>query len=110
MRYADKDAGDYRIHAGSLEMIAGLGHIAAVVVNRRGDRHGPPQEVFRDMALSNGHCWPTSQEALACALAEGARAVKDEQLRVASRRAQAHHHLALSMRSALAWGEAQAAV
>ena len=85
MRFEDKDDGEYRIHAGALELRAGQGFVAAVVVSRiRGALTGS-QEVYRDTADSR--CWATSDEALAHALGKGAMAVRVERAQSRSKMA-----------------------
>ena len=81
MRFEDRDDGEYRIHAGSLEPRAGQGHVAAVIVNRSRDGKIDAREVYRDMAVSGGHRWLTSDQALQNALMLGASAVAAERQR-----------------------------
>ncbi len=85
MQFEDRSDGQYRIYAGTMEMCTGRGFIAAVVVHRVGE--GQPQEVYRDMGLSCSYPWSSSTQALTHALADGAQAVRAEQLRDASRHA-----------------------
>ena len=81
MQFATRVDGEYLIYAGSLELHAGAGFMAAVVVNRvRGVRFSE-QEVYRDGALSGGHLWATSHEALTSAMIQGHRAVQRERFR-----------------------------
>lgn len=75
MRFEDRDDGDYRIHAGSLEISAGHGHLAAVIVNRSCNGGAKTHEVYRDTDLSIGCTWPTSDQALQHALKLGIAAV-----------------------------------
>jgi hypothetical protein len=81
MRFEDRDDGEYRIHAGSLELRAGQGHVAAVIVNRIRDGKIDAREVYRDMELSGGHHWVTSDQALQHALLQGANVVAAERER-----------------------------
>jgi hypothetical protein len=83
MRFEDKDDGDYRIHAGSMELRDGHGFMAAVIV--RQFRKGNPsmREVYRDIAISGGHCWLTSEMALRQAFLQGSGVVKAERDRTA---------------------------
>ncbi|MCX2862047.1 hypothetical protein OOZ63_09360 [Paucibacter sp. PLA-PC-4] len=85
MQFEDRSDGQYRIYAGTMEMCKGRGFLAAVVVHRTGE--GQPQEVYRDMGLSCSYPWSSSTQALIHALADGAHAVRAEQLRDASRHA-----------------------
>jgi hypothetical protein len=81
MRFEDRDDGEYRIHAGSLEPRAGQGHLAAVVVHRSRDGKIDAREVYRDIDVSGGHRWLTSDQALQHALMLGASAVAAERQR-----------------------------
>ena len=81
MRFEDRDDGEYRIHAGSLELRAGQGHLAAVIVNRSCDGRISEREIYRDIAVSGGHRWLTSDQALQHALQLGASAVAAERNR-----------------------------
>lgn len=81
MQFATRVDGEYLIYAGSLELRAGAGFMAAVVVNRSRSGRVAEQEVYRDGALSGGHLWATSQEALSSALTHGYRAVQDQRSR-----------------------------
>jgi hypothetical protein len=83
MQFQDIDDGQYRIHAGSLEIRAGEGHIAAVIVNRSSNGKNKVLEVFRDIDIQSGYRWPTSDQALQRALVLGASAVSAERLRAA---------------------------
>jgi hypothetical protein len=87
MQFEDRTDGDYRIHAGSLETHAGQGHLAAVVVSQLSGGKTDTREIYRDTAISGGHRWLTSREALQRALSIGARAVKVERARAAGRAA-----------------------
>ena len=71
MQFEDRDDGEYRIHAGSLELRAGQGHLAAVIVKRSRDGKIDASEVYRDMNVSGGHRWMTSDQALQHALMLG---------------------------------------
>lgn len=84
MHFADLDNGEYRVHAGSMELCAGEGFIAAVV-SRHHSGQTAAHEVYRDTALSWGHRWATSEQALERALLDGTGAVKAERRRIASR-------------------------
>jgi hypothetical protein len=81
MQFEHRDDGEYRIHAGSLEPRAGHGHLAAVIVTRSRDGKIDAREVYRDMEVSGGHRWETSDEALRHALMLGVRAVAAERQR-----------------------------
>ena len=81
MQFATRVDGEYLIYAGSLELRAGAGYMAAVVVNRTRTGLVAEQEVHRDVALSGGHLWATSHEALTSALTQGSRAVLHERSR-----------------------------
>ena len=85
MQFEIRDDGDYRIHAGSLETREGQGHLAAVIVGRVASGRSDAREIFRDTAISGGHRWPTSGEALQRALSMGVKAVDAERARVAAR-------------------------
>jgi hypothetical protein len=74
MQFKDRDEGEYRIHEGAMEDCTGKGFIAAVVVDRVSGQTAA-REVYRDTALSGGHKWLTSDQALARALEEGIGAV-----------------------------------
>jgi hypothetical protein len=84
MRFEDKDDGEYRIHAGALELRAGEGFLAAVIVNRSSQGRGDGHEVYRDTEVSGGHRWLTSDQALQHALLVGANAVTAERHRTPS--------------------------
>lgn len=86
MQFEDRKDGDYRIHAGSLETHTGLGHLAAVVVSRVASGQSGAREIHRDTAISGGHRWLTSGEALERALLIGTRAVQAERARAAGQR------------------------
>ncbi len=81
MQFATRVDGEYRIYAGSLEQRAGVGFMAAVVVNRTRAGRAAEQEVHRDVALSGGHLWATSHEALTSALTHGHQVVQHERSR-----------------------------
>lgn len=81
MQFASREDGEYLIYAGCLELRAGAGFMAAVVVNRTRAPRMTKQEVYRDLALSGGHLWATSNEALASALTQGHRAIAQERSR-----------------------------
>jgi hypothetical protein len=85
MRFEDRDDGEYWIHAGSLELRAGEGFLAAVIVNRSSKGKVGRQEVYRDTEVSGGHRWLTSDQALQHALLVGAKAVTAERHRTPSR-------------------------
>ncbi len=85
MQFEDRDDGEYRIHAGALELRAGQGFLAAVIVNRTCVGSHGGREVYRDTAVSGGHRWLTSGQALARALLLGAGAVTAERQRTADR-------------------------
>jgi len=85
MHFADLDDGEYRVHAGSMELCAGEGFIAAVVVSRHHSGQTAAHEVYRDTALSCGHRWATSEQALERALLDGTGAVEAERRRIPSR-------------------------
>lgn len=89
MRFEDRDDGDYRIHAGSLELRAGQGHLAAVIVNSSSDGKIGVHEVYRDTEASGGHRWLTSDQALQHALQLGASAVAAERNRTTSQNTRA---------------------
>lgn len=78
MQFVTQADGEYLIYAGSLEPRAGAGFMAAVVVNRVSSGRLSEQEVYRDIALSGGHLWATSHDALTSALTLGHRAVHDQ--------------------------------
>ena len=78
MQFATRIDGEYLIYAGSLELRAGAGFMAAVVVNRTRTVSVAEQEIYRDIAMSGGHLWATSHEALTSALTLGHRAVQDQ--------------------------------
>jgi len=78
MRFEDRDDGEYRIHADSLEPRAGQGHLVAVIVYRSQGGKLDARAVYRDMQVSDGHRWPTSDQSLQYALLLGARAVAVE--------------------------------
>ena len=84
MQFEDREVGKYRIHAGSLELRAGQGHLASVIVNRSRDGKTATREVYRDLAVSGGHRWLTSDQALQRALMLGAIAVTAERHRALS--------------------------
>ena len=86
MRFEDRDDGEYRIHAGSLEPRAGQGHLAAVIVYRSQGGKMDAREVYRDMQVLGGRRWPTSDQALQYAILLGARAVAVERQRAMCRR------------------------
>jgi hypothetical protein len=65
-------------NAGSLEPRAGQGHLAAVIVYRSQGRKLDARAVYRDMQVSHGHRWPSSDQALQYALLVRARAVAVE--------------------------------
>jgi hypothetical protein len=75
MRFEGRDDGEYRIHAGSLELSAGHGHLAAVVVNRCRNGEAEMLAVYRDTELSTDRTCPTSDQALQHALKLGVAAV-----------------------------------
>lgn len=85
MRFEDRDDGEYRIHAGSLELRAGQGFLAAVIVNRSRDAKNGEREVYRDTEVSGGRRWSTSDQALEQALLLGASAVTAKRHRATSR-------------------------
>lgn len=84
MQFQDIDGGEYRIHAGSLELRAGQVHLAAVIVNRSCDGNIDALEVYRDIGIHSGHRWLTADQALQRALLLGASAVCAERIRTAS--------------------------
>lgn len=81
MRFEDREDGEYCIHAGSLELRAGQGHMASVIVNRSRQGKTGVREIYRDLEVSGGHRWLTSDQALQHALMLGARAVTAERHR-----------------------------
>ncbi len=81
MRFEDRNDGEFRIHAGSLELRVGQGHLAAVIVHRSCKGDVGACEVYRDTAVSGGHRWLTSDQALQHALLLGASAVAAERRR-----------------------------
>lgn len=85
MQFEIRNDGDYRIHAGSLETREGQGHLGAVIVGRVAGGGFDAREIFRDTAISGGHRWLTSGEALERALLMGAKAVEAERARAAER-------------------------
>lgn len=82
MRFEYVEDGEYRIHAGSLELRAGHGHLAAVIVNRSCGGKLAEREIYRDVAVSGGHRWLTPDLALQHALLLGAGAVAAERHRI----------------------------
>lgn len=84
MRFEDREDGEYCIHAGSLELRAGQGHLASVIVNRSRDGKTGVREIYRDLEVSGGHRWLTSDQALQHALMLGASAVTAERHRALS--------------------------
>lgn len=84
MRFEDRQDGEYRIHAGSLEPRAGEGHLASVIVNHSRDGKIGVQEIYRDLEVSGHHRWLTSDQALHHALMLGAKAVVAERQRALS--------------------------
>lgn len=83
MLFKDRDDGDYRIHAGSLELRAGEGFLGAVIVHRVRGGSGQQVEVYRDTEVSAGHRWSTADQAVEHALLLGALAVSDVRNRAA---------------------------
>lgn len=81
MRFEEKDDGEYRIHAGSMELRAGHGFLATVIVSRRVGGNPAKHEVHRDVSISGGHAWLTSDLALREAFVQGDHAVKADRLR-----------------------------
>jgi hypothetical protein len=81
MRFEDKDDGEFRIHAGTLEPRQGQGHLASVIVTRSLKGQVGLREIYRDLEVSGGHRWLTSDEALKHALELGARAITAEKSR-----------------------------
>lgn len=82
MRFEDRNDGEYRIHAGALELREGMGHLAAVIVVhfRKGATKGT--DVFRDIAISGGYRWLTSDQALQQAFVSGNAAIAAERRRI----------------------------
>ncbi len=81
MRFEDRNDGEYLIHAGALELRAGHGHLAAVIVVRN-CTGSKCVSVFRDVAISGGHRWLTSDQALQQAFVSGYAAIAAERHRV----------------------------
>lgn len=82
MRLEDRNDGEYRIHAGALELRAGEGHLAAVIVVRHRIGAVKGVDIFRDIAISGGHRWLTSEQALQQAFLTGSVAIAAERHRI----------------------------
>ena len=87
MRFEDRDDGEFRIHAGSLELREGEGHLASVIVNLSRVGKSGVREIYRNLQVSGGHRWPTSEQALHHALMLGTHAVAAERHRTMSQAA-----------------------
>jgi hypothetical protein len=82
MQYAERDEGDYRIHAQATGGELGDGYVAAVVISRvRGAT--VPREAFRNEALAGGYHWPSPEAALCYAMGKGRELVASEPSRLA---------------------------
>lgn len=76
MHFDERTEGNYRIYAGAREAPLGNGYVAAVVVCRF---HGTkPRDVYRDLAMSGGHVWRSSKDALAYAVARAREVIRTE--------------------------------
>ena len=76
MQFEERTLGNYRVFAGVVESPMGDGYIAALIVQRRLDRPGPPHEVFRDESLACGYRWESAEAALAYAMNKAREVVR----------------------------------
>lgn len=83
MQLEDRADGEYRIHVGSMELRTGHGFMAAVIVGRVNYVSKTEVEIHRDIAISGGHPWLTSNQAIQQALLQGGRVVSSDRIRLA---------------------------